>query len=36
MNSLTRVTSAVLVALMIPVAAAAELRRVELKTLGMD
>jgi hypothetical protein len=36
MKSIVRVTSAWLMALMIPVAAAAELRRVEMKTLGMD
>ena len=36
MKRLLRITSAALIALTIPVAASAELRRVELKTLGMD
>jgi hypothetical protein len=36
MKSLARVTSVVLMALAIPIAASAELRRVEMKTLGMD
>jgi hypothetical protein len=36
MTSITRLTTALLAALLIPAAAAAELRRVELKTLGMD
>ena len=36
MNRVFRITSAMLLALSIPSAAAAELRRVEMKTLGMD
>jgi hypothetical protein len=36
MKAIARITSALLMVLMIPVAAAAELRRVEMKTLGMD
>jgi hypothetical protein len=36
MKSVVRITSAILMVLMIPIAASAELRRVEMKTLGMD
>jgi hypothetical protein len=36
MNRIHRSTSALLIALLIPAAAAAEFRRVEMKTLGMD
>ena len=36
MNRLSRSASALLIALLIPSAAAAEFRRVEMKTLGMD
>ncbi len=36
MKSIALVTSAMLSVLMIPIAASAELRRVEMKTLGMD
>jgi hypothetical protein len=36
MKAMARVTSALLVVLMLPIAASAELRRVEMKTLGMD
>lgn len=36
MNRVFRATSALLFALSIPAAASAELRRVEIKTLGMD
>ena len=36
MKPMARVTSALLMVLMLPIAASAELRRVEMKTLGMD
>ena len=36
MKSMARVTSALLMVLVLPIAASAELRRVEMKTLGMD
>ncbi len=36
MKSMARVTSALLMVLVVPIAASAELRRVEMKTLGMD
>ncbi len=36
MKSTSRVASLLLLALMLPAIASAELRRVELKTLGMD
>ena len=36
MKSIARVTSALLMVLVLPIAASAELRRVEMKTLGMD
>jgi hypothetical protein len=36
MNWMTRVTTAIVMSLMVPMTAAAEMRRVELKTLGMD
>ena len=36
MKPMARVTSALLMALLLPIAASAELRRVEMKTLGMD
>ena len=36
MNRLTRSASALLISLLMPTAASAELLRVEMKTLGMD
>jgi hypothetical protein len=36
MKPMARVTSALLMILVLPMAASAELRRVEMKTLGMD
>jgi hypothetical protein len=36
MKPMARVTSALLIVLVLPMAASAELRRVEMKTLGMD
>ena len=36
MNRLTRSASALLISLLIPAVASAELLRVEMKTLGMD
>ena len=36
MNRVGRTTSALLIALLMPTAASAELLRVEMKTLGMD
>jgi hypothetical protein len=36
MKAIARITSALLLALSIPITAGAELRRVEMKTLGMD